>query len=76
MDFHAFPRRLGKVETYGSGLMDAGVGCFVLASAIPAGVAAAAAGWGLGAAQQLRPGRRRRELLHVGILLALGAVGR
>lgn len=31
VDFHIYPRRLAKAETYGSGLMDIGVGCFLLA---------------------------------------------
>ena len=31
VDFHIYPRRLAKAETYGTGLMDIGVGCFLLA---------------------------------------------
>ena len=34
IDFHIYPRRFGKVETYGTGVMDAGVGAFVVANGI------------------------------------------
>ena len=36
VDFNIFPRRLAKAETYGSGLMDVGVGMFMLAHGITA----------------------------------------
>lgn len=36
VDFHIYPRRLAKAETYGSGLMDVGVGCFLLAHGLTA----------------------------------------
>jgi len=34
VDFVVFPRRLCKTETYGTGLMDAGVASYVIANAI------------------------------------------
>lgn len=34
VDFHIFPRRFAKVESYGFGLMDVGVGLFVIANSI------------------------------------------
>lgn len=36
VDFVIFPRRLAKAETYGSGLMDVGVGTFMMAHGITA----------------------------------------
>ena len=34
VDFHVFPRRLAKTEDFGSGLMDVGVGMYVLSNAL------------------------------------------
>ena len=34
VDFPVYPRRFCKVETYGMGLMDVGVGCFIMSNAV------------------------------------------
>jgi glucosaminylphosphatidylinositol acyltransferase len=41
VDFPLFPRRLGKTEAFGTGLMDLGVGCFIFSS----GLCSRAARW-------------------------------
>ncbi len=39
VDFQIYPRRLAKAETYGTGLMDVGVGAFIMSHGITAPVA-------------------------------------
>eukprot|EP00898_Chlorokybus_atmophyticus_P001300 jgi/Chlat1/2170/Chrsp17S02851 len=63
VDFHVFPRRFAKAETYGTGLMDVGVGSFVLAGAITSREA-----------RNLPPVKRTAALQSVLPLLALGLV--
>ena len=62
VDFPAFPRRWAKAETFGVGLMDVGVGQFVLHSALASGLSAWRRGGAAGA-----PLRAAAPLLALGL---------
>lgn len=72
VDFHAFPRRFAKTETYGTGLMDAGVGSVIVASAFATGLRAANA---YKSSVRMNASYRdslKRNIVRLAILLGLG----
>lgn len=67
VDFNALPRRLAKAETFGTGLMDTGVGAIVVASGLASGFSRAA-----GPGGSSRRGSWRRGLYRMTVLAVLG----
>lgn len=78
VDFRIFPRRFAKVETWGTSLMDVGVGAFVfsagLVGARPILKERAAHAGGSRAMVSTLPARLARSLRHAVPLLVLGVV--
>lgn len=65
VDFPAFPRRYAKAETFGTGLMDAGVGSIIMASAI-------VHGWQVAAGISLHGHNLWKEFTRLSALLTIG----
>ena len=69
VDFVIYPRRFAKTETYGTGLMDVGVGSFIIANALVCQDARKTTGSNLSFMKAVR-----KELRAVLVLIALGFV--
>ena len=67
VDFVVFPRRFAKTETYGTGLMDVGVGSFIISNAIVCRDARGTSVSGLSLILSIK-----KELRAVSLLLGLG----
>lgn len=72
VDFPAFPRRFAKAETFGTGLMDAGVGGIVVAGGIASGFSSSAAAFDPAARRQSTRSGWARGLWLAAALAALG----
>ena len=72
VDFHAFPRRFAKAETYGVSLMDAGVGSIIAASAFAAGMKDAAGSEYAGTRSSQQGRRTKRDVVRLAALAGLG----